>query len=71
MMGYYRGKFCRQNFVTFADSKNGHTQAPNQEGCEKPDKLVTLSPGLLHSLINSKEVMGMGLVKQDQRLTRS
>ena len=71
MMGYYRGKFCRQSFGTAADSKNGHIQPPNQEGCGKPDKLVFSSPGLLRSLINSKEVLGMGLVKQDQRLTRS
>ena len=71
MMGYYRGKFCCQSFGTSTDSKNGHTQPPNQEGCRKPDKLETSSPGLLHSLINTKEVLGMGLVKQDHRLTRS
>ena len=71
MMDYYRGKFCHQNFGTSADSKTGHRQLPNQEGCGKPNKLVTSSPGFLHSLINSKEIQGMGLVKQDQRLTRS
>ena len=43
----------------------------SKKGVEKPDKLVNLSPGLLHSLINSKEILGMELVKQDQRLTGS
>ena len=71
MMDYYRGKFCRQDFGTSADSRNSHTQPPKLEGCRKPDNLVNSSPGLLHSLMNSKEVLGMELVKQDERLKRS
>ena len=43
----------------------------SRKGAEKRDNLVTLSPGLLYSLINDKEAQGMGLVNQDQRLTRS
>ena len=43
----------------------------SKEGVEKRDNFLTLSPGLLYSLINEKEAQEMGLVNQDQRLTRS
>ena len=43
----------------------------SKKGAEKRDNLVTLSQGLLYSLINDKEAQGMGLVNQDQRLTGS
>ena len=43
----------------------------SKKGAEKRDNLVTLTPGLLYSSINDKEAQGMGLVNQDQRLTRS
>ena len=41
----------------------------SKKGVEKPNKLETSFPGLLRSLINSKEVLRMGLLKQDQWVT--